>query len=416
MGKISGIKNITFKEYRKEVKELVGFNNRFIAYILFLVVKIINNKNFCVFLLIVSVINFLWLVIPYKEYPLQNDAIEYWDFARAINHFQYSSFSPNTTNPTYVIKFGYHIFVASVMFLFGERQFPIYFVQYLLYCISFIFLYRLSYKIIKSEKYALFTCIFYALCPAPIVYYRCFLTESLSLFLIIIALDLFFEYYFYSRKSALFFSALIFVWLVLIRITFFGIPLILALFLLPKRDSWFPLVSITQGASGKTSLKNTLIFLSLFLSLSLISLTILSKGTIFNEILTTFTHTNLNLAPTELYKQPLHIKLFWLWGVPVIRQSIYTQIYSYSPLFKFPFPALLFIFYSVPFSILLFKPVPKPLLILYSILLYWTLAYLLSFSIPRFQIPCIPIIILIFASSLNQLLLLRNSLSSHTKN
>lgn len=328
----------------------------------------------------VAIVVRIFLLATDEITPLQKDAKNnYYEPAGKIVETGFIKFiksPPPDTGPVYPL------FLASIFKVFGVGQRQVYIIQVLLDLIS-IYLVYLMGKLVSEEKVGVLAAGLYSLNPATLAFSRCVLTESLMVFWV----SLFFALVFLAvekRKVWIFFLAgIVGILGGLTRMVFMGFPVICAVWILVY--FWKERTDALKfaGAFSILYLVGTGAFIVKFGSYPMkMALHLLKR--------------NIDLGPSHLYKNVLA-----LWEGPMVRQVILQkgdQVIWREGIVSslLTFPLFLFVIASAFFSAL-FVRLNKRYVLLYLFLLYWTLIHAFTLSIRRYQVPALPVVIVVFS-------------------
>lgn len=341
--------------------------------------QLTKNQKYLLIIFFVAIMVRIYLLATIQILPLYYDAQYYYILGERIANnsiIEYMKHPAPDCGPTYPI------FLGILFRLLGVGQIQIYIVQMFLDLISIFLIYKLG-KMIADEKVGVLAAGIYSFHPSPLIYFRCVLTESLMLFLII----LFFALLFWSiekRKTLLFFiTGLVGILCGLTRLIFMGFPFICAVWLF-----------FYFWNEKKQALKFTFSFLIPYLFIG--GFTVLTFGRYAQKIAISLFKKNVHLGLRQIYEN-----VSMLWSEIQVRQAVFMEnekyVFRYSILPTIlTFPIYTFIIYCSLFSVF-FVRMNKKNLLLYLFLLYWTFGHTFTLSIPRYQVSSAPIITLIFS-------------------
>lgn len=336
-------------------------------------------KKILIWIFIAAVIVRIFALITDDIYPLQSDAGTYYADGENIANggfIDYLNHPPQKYGPVYPIFIGFVFKLTGI----GQRQ--IYTFQILLDLITIIIIYFIG-KQIAEEKVGVLAAGLYSFHPAPIVFTRCVLTETLSLFFI----SLFFLLLYLAiekRKNWIFFLAGL-TGLIggLVRYDLLLFPVICAFWIL-----------FYFSNDLKTGLN---FFLSFFLLYIIILFAVMLQfGSYSKKVAFSLYKKNVGAGFKTLYENMLD-----MWDGVMVRQAVGSRgedyNWRYSPIpFIISFPVYLIVMWCSFFSILINK-INKKNLLLYIFLIFWTAEHVLTLSLPRYQVPAIPAIVILFS-------------------
>lgn len=175
----------------------------------------------------------VWYAIPSEKTRFEVDSPAY---IAPVERFEQVGSFTNSSQVTNMMSLGYPFFLVVVRAILGQSYNAIIIVQLFLALLCLYFMYSLSY-LLFSRSVALLALVFASFNLSLIMYPHYFLTEILTCFLFIVALERFCIFYYHDDHYALSLSALFFGFSLVVKgAVLFYIPLLL-LFIVIKSYS-----------------------------------------------------------------------------------------------------------------------------------------------------------------------------------